>query len=407
MSQTSAPEIEKVRALSEPLRLLLVAAEPSGDRLGRALLSSLKSMSTLPIDAFGCGGPEMERVGFRSSFPIQKLSVMGLKDVLPAIPEVFARASELSRLAVERRPHAVILIDSWGFCHQVARRLRARAPDLPIIKYVTPQVWASRPHRADVLKQEADLALTLLPFEPPYFERAGLHAEFVGNPNFELALNRGDGAGFRARHKLEQSKILIVAPGSRKSETRFLLPIFREAVRRLVAEHDDLAIVIPVSENVRTELERDGEEWGRKPLFVTSETDKFDAFAAGDAALAKSGTIATELALARTPMVMAYRVGGLTAYWARRVVRTKYASIVNVTLEKEVIPEYFQRRCAPDWLAPATGVLLRDSAARRTQLAALDRFRRHFEASRQSKPAADRAAGAVLEFLTRRGLREG
>ncbi|MEL6365740.1 MAG: lipid-A-disaccharide synthase [Pseudomonadota bacterium] len=381
---------------ARPLRVMLVAAEPSGDQLGAALMRGLRA-ATPAVSFTGCGGAAMAAEGFETLFPTDRLSVMGLADVLPAIPEVFRRAGELARHAVEAEADVAVLIDSWGFNHQVATRLRKRAPQLPVVKYVAPQVWASRPQRVHTLKREVDCVLTLLPFEPPWFEAVDLPAYYVGNPNFEAAAAPGDGAGFRAEHGLGDAPLLCVLPGSRGNEIRYLLPVFEDVVRQLTTRVEGLRIVIPLAPNVADRVEAAVADWPGGPVLVRGTGARRDAFAAARAALAASGTVTTELALQGTPMVVAYKAGWLTTWWAKRVVTTKYATILNVMADAELIPERIAERCTPDELTPEVERLLTDENARAEQLAAIRRQTARLDLN--SAPGGERAAAAMLAFL--------
>ncbi len=386
---------------ARPLKIMLVAAEPSGDQLGAALMRGLKAAA--PAVAFsGCGGAAMAGEGFETLFPTDRLSVMGLADVLPAIPEVLRRAGELARHAVEREADVVVLIDSWGFNHQVASRLKKRAPHIPIVKYVAPQVWASRPQRVHTLKREVDCVLTLLPFEPPWFEAVDLPAYYVGNPNFEAAAAPGNGDGFRAEHDLGDAPLLCVLPGSRGNEIRFLLPVFAEVVRRLTAQVEGLRMVIPLAPNVADRVEAAAADWPSAPIFLRDAARRRDAMAAATAALAASGTVTTELALQRVPMVVAYQLGWLTAWWARRVATAKYATIMNIMADDEIIPERLLERCTPDEIAPEVERLLTDESARAEQLTAVRRQTDQLDLA--SAPGGERAAQAMLEFLRQRAV---
>ncbi|MEM9750952.1 MAG: lipid-A-disaccharide synthase, partial [Pseudomonadota bacterium] len=321
-------------------RLMLIAAEPSGDLLGAELMAALRDRAP-GIDLIGAGGAEMLRGGLRSLFPTDKLAVMGLKDVFPAIPEVLRRAREAADAAMREQPDAAILIDSWGFCHQVGKRLRQAGYRGRIVKYATPQVWASRPHRAGVLAEYADYALTLLPFEPAHFRAAGMKADYAGNSNFQKARNSGDGAAFRAEQGIAgDAPIVILAPGSRRSELRYLLPVFEQAAERLAARFPDAVFVAPLAPNVAEAVGGAFKSWAVPVRTIAGDAQKRSAFAAANGALAASGTVTTELALSGTPVVVAYRVGWVTALWARAVMRTEYVSVLNVIAEEEALPEF-------------------------------------------------------------------
>lgn len=316
----------------------------------------------------------MAAEGFESLFDTSAFSVMGFTDVARVLPEAWRRARELAAYCAEHKVEVAVFIDGWSFSRLAAKRIRKRSPQTKIVKYAAPQVWASRPQRIDFVKEHFDLVLTLLPFEPPIFEEAGVKAAFVGNPNYEaVARTPRSGPSFRARHDLTDSNLLAVLPGSRKGEVSRLLPVFGDAVALATSQVSGLKPVIPAAPAVE-ELVREGcAEWPVQPLIVPG-TERFDAFEAADAALAASGTVTTELALCNTPMVVGYRVDALTAYWARRVLVTPYVTILNVMAQEEIIPERLQDDCTPEQLSADICRLFRDEAATRKQMSAFRRL---------------------------------
>jgi lipid-A-disaccharide synthase len=278
----------------------------------------------------------------------------------------------------------------------LAKRLRGAG--IPLIHYVAPSVWAWRPGRARKIAAFLDHLLALLPFEPPYFEREGLACTFVGHPVVESGVDLGDGRRFRERHGITADAPLIcVLPGSRRSETSRLLPIFAQAVAGLRATRPDLAAVVPVIGAVADEVARATADWPVPTTVVHGRADKIDAFAAANVALAASGTVALELAMAETPTVIAYRVSPISAWLARRLVRVSYANLVNLVLDRPAIPELLQEDCRPERLTAALDALLADETARRVQVEAgreaLARL------GRGGPSPGNRAATAVLDVI--------
>jgi lipid-A-disaccharide synthase len=383
----------------KPLRLMLVAGEPSGDVLGAQLMASLKALQPHGVAFSGVGGPLMQEQGLRSNFSIADTSVMGLKEVVPRIPLILRRVEETADFAIETQPDLVILIDSPDFTHRIARRLKRLAPSLPIVKYVAPQVWASRPWRAKKLAEFVDYLLALLPFEPAFFERYGLKTYFVGHPVIERIPEPvpDENAKFRARHNIpETAPLLVLLPGSRFNEIRFLLPVFAETVRRLKEEIPALRVVIPTLEHVQDKVEKGAEELGLQAFILEGERAKFAAFRAATAALAASGTVSTELALAGTPMVVGYRVGWLTALISRPFLRAKYITLINLIQDEEVIPEFLQELCTSDALIAALRPLLTSQAARERQTSRTAAALQKLGIGDESP--SRRAARAVLEI---------
>lgn len=348
-------------------KIMIAAVEPSADAIGAALLSELRALAPEGASFVGCGGPLLKAAGLASLFPVDPLSVMGLVDVLRAMPEGLRRAEELTAAVEAEGIEAAIFVDGWAFSRICAQKMRKRSPRTRLFKVVAPQIWASRPGRIGFVKAHFDGVLCLLPFEPPLFEKAGVPAVFIGNPNFQAAWRaRGDGEDFRRRHQLGDKTLLAVLPGSRRGEIDKHLKPFEGAVRLLAARLPNLRIVTVLPEPVERLARARMKDWPGAPIFATN-AEKADAFAAADAALAKSGTVTTELAINGTPMVVAYRVDPVTALWARMVVKTKFATILNIVAGREAVPEHIQEKCRPERLAADLLALLTDREMRLEQ----------------------------------------
>ena len=388
-----------------PLKLMLIAGEPSGDALGAQLMAGLREQAGAGVAFCGVGGPLMEAEGLTSLFSLADTSVMGLKEVVPKIPAILARVREAADFAIAERPDLVVLIDSPDFTHRIARRLKRMAPDIAIAKYVAPQVWASRPQRAKSLAEFVDYLLALLPFEPPFFEQHGLKTYFVGHPVIERmpVVSDTEVADFRTRHGLgADEEALVVLLGSRANEVRYLGPPFEGAVRQLVAERPGLRILIPTVPHIREKVEALTANWPGRPVLFDDPADKFISFKVAKAALAVSGTVTTEAALAGLPMVVAYKVGWLTAIIARRMMIAKYFTLLNLIADEEVIPEFLQEQCEPEILAEAVKPYLSDTDARRSQLEKVSAALKDLGVGTTSP--SRRAAAAVLEIANQRAI---
>jgi len=348
------------------LKVMLVAGEPSGDLLGASLMAALKAARP-DISFVGIGGPGMEHHGLRSIVPFEDLSVMGLVEVLPRLRRLARHLRTATEFAVTEQPAVIVTIDSPGFSFRLAERLRTTA--IKKVHFVAPSVWAWRPGRAAKIAPLYDHLLALLPFEPPYFERVGLPTTFVGHPVVERTV-RGDGTAFRERHGIQAAdEVLIVLPGSRTSETRRLLPVFSRALERIASKHPKLRVVVPTVAGVAETVRTAAESWPGHPVVVL-ESEKADAFAAGDTALAASGTVALELAIAGVPMVVAYDVNAVSAFIARRLSTTEYVNLVNIILDKPVVPELLLEDCRPGPIAEAVEDLMTSTMKREAQRAA-------------------------------------
>lgn len=378
--------------------IMLVAGEPSGDALGGQLIEGLKALTGGKVRIVGVGGHQMRAAGLQSLFSLDDTSVMGLREVAPRVPRILARMRQAASFAAQTKPDIAVMIDSPDFTHRVAKRIHALAPDLKLVAYVAPQVWASRPDRAKKMAAYFDHVLCLLPFEVPFFAEAGLKATFVGHPVVERAPAAGLGAGFRARHNITpDQRVLALLPGSRLNEIRFLWPVFRAAVERTEAVVGPLTIVLPTVPNVAARVRALVAEWGRPVIVTEDQSEKFAAFEAADVALAASGTVSTELALSATPMVIGYRVGKLTAMIAARYIRVPYVTLINLILKRKAIPEFLQDDCTPEHLSAELVQLITHPGARVSQVTAAAEAVKALGLG-DEKPSV-RAARAILTLL--------
>ncbi len=380
------------------LTLMLVCGEPSGDQLGAELMAGLRSLAGDRLRFVGVGGPAMAAQGLASLFPLDDTAVMGLREVVPRIPAILRRVRQASDYARQVKPDAVVLIDSPDFTHRIAQRLKRICPEIRTVNYVAPQVWASRPYRARKMARYFDLVLALLPFEAPFFEAHGLHAKFVGHPVIERAPRMTGGDALRARLGIgPETRALALLPGSRMNEVRLLLPKFRDAVASLKEQVPDLVCVLATVPHVAGYVRVQAQGWPAPLHIVEGDTDRFAAFKAADAAIAASGTVTTELALAGTPMVVAYRLGWLTYALVRPFVTVRYITLVNIILDREAVPELIQNRCTGANLAAAALSLLCDKSAAARQRRDLEEAMTRLGLG--GEPPSLRAARALLEFV--------
>ncbi|HEX9703058.1 MAG TPA: lipid-A-disaccharide synthase [Rhodospirillales bacterium] len=381
--------------------VFVVAGEPSGDMLGGRLIAAIRAETGGRISFAGIGGARMEEQGIKSLFPMAELSVMGAAEVLPRLPRILSRIAETAAAVTRMRPAVLVTIDSPDFSFRVGKRLKGKS--IPIVHYVAPSVWAWRPGRARKISRFLDHLMVLLPFEPPYFEAEGLTTTFVGHPVVESGAADGDGRTFRRRHGISAKEtVLAVLPGSRVGEVSRLGDIFGETLFHLKKKHpENLRVVVPTVDAVAGLVRDAVARWPVPTLVVESEKEKFDAFAASDLALAASGTVALELAMAGTPSVIAYRVNPVTAWIARRLIKVRFANLVNLIVDREVVPEFIQEACRPDFLAAALEDLLSDGQRR-------DRQREGYaealkQLGRGGPPPSSRAAKVVLAVMAKAG----
>jgi len=384
-------------------RLFFVTGETSGDLIGARLLRALRRRHGGDLAIAGLGGEAMAAEGLESLFDPAELSLFGLTELLPHLPRILRRRREVLS-AIERfRPDAVIGIDASAFFRSVSKGLSRRGDPAARILYKAPQAWGYWAWRAKPLARLYDAILALLPFEPEFFARYGAQARFIGHPAIDAGIAAADGAAFRRAHGIPaEATLLVVLPGSRRGEVSRLLPIFREVVARLAVGRTGLHVVLPTVTSVAEAVRSGSADWPVPVEIVTGEAARYAAFRAADAALAASGTVTTELAIAGTPMVVAYRVSAVTGMVAHRVSRVEHVSIVNLVMDRAVVPEFLQERCTPDLLVPALADLLADGEARRRQLAGLAEAVVRLQPPSGVSPS-EAAADIVLEIIARRG----
>ncbi|MDJ0639204.1 MAG: lipid-A-disaccharide synthase [Paracoccaceae bacterium] len=358
------------------MKLFLLAGEPSGDKLGGALMAGLKTLRQ-DVEFMGVSGPEMQAHSMESLFPMEELSVMGIAEVLPKYPELRRRLHQTAEACLAWQPDALITIDSPDFSLRLARLVK-EGSDIPTIHYVAPSVWAWRPGRAEKMARQIDHVLALLPFEPPYMQEAGMTCDFVGHPVVaESVATHEEQAKFRADSGVGDDPIILVLPGSRRNEVARLAPIFGEALRPVLAKMPDVRPVVPAVHAVAGEVQDAVRNWPGAPIVIDpratpdAEQQKRSAFAAADAALAASGTVSLELAANATPMVIAYDMNWLSWQIMSRMAKIDTVTLVNLVAEEKVVPEFLGPACKPTEISKALLAILNDADARQAQITAM------------------------------------
>lgn len=380
------------------LTLFLIAGEPSGDRLGAALMAGLKTLHP-GVSFEGVGGPLMQAEGLASLFPMEELSVMGIAEVLPKYLHLKRRIRESAAAALQGGADALITIDSPDFCLRVARLVKAARPDLPVIHYVAPSVWAWRPGRAAKMAQVVDHVLALLPFEPPYMTAAGMSCDFVGHPVVSEPLaSPEEQAALRA--ELGEGPLLLALPGSRRGEVTRLAPVIGAMLGQLQARHPDLKVLLPTVRGVEPLVRELTADWPITPRIIRDAGEKRAAFALADVAIAASGTVSLELAANGCPMVIAYDMHPFSLWLMRRAALIDTVTLVNLVSETRVVPEFIGPDCRAELIAPAVAHLLDAPEARAPQLQAMDRTMERL--GRGGMAPGLRAATSVLSALAGR-----
>jgi len=378
-------------------KIFLVATEESGDRLGANLMKVLRQRLGGAVQFEGVGGRAMAIEGLASRFPIEELSIIGFAAVVRQLPAILRRIRETAEAVIASAPDILVIIDSPDFTHRVAKRVRAAAPHIPIVDYVSPTVWAWRPGRARAMKPYIDHVLALLPFEPAAYEELhGPPCSYVGHPLTEQIAQLRPNAEEQRRRE-DKPPVLLVLPGSRRSEIRHHMTAFGMTLTRLQAEGVAFEAVLPTMPHLEEAITAALKYWKVQPRVVIGEEEKRAAFRIAHAALAKSGTVTLELALSGVPMVAAYHTGALEAFVVRRAIRLNTVILANIVLGENVVPEFHQKDVRSERLTPPLRDVLGDTPLRRKQVEAFARIDSIMSTGNQ--PPSVRAAEIVLATM--------
>lgn len=380
-------------------KIYIIAGEPSGDALGGRLIHALRVYNPA-IKLRGIGGEKMANAGIASLFPIQDISIMGFAEILPHARKISQHIKHTIEDIETYKPDIVVTIDSPGFCKRVVSKLRQRGKlkATHFIHYVAPTVWAYKPERAAIFASLFDHILLLLPFEPPYFEKAGLPSTFVGHSLLEENL-QGDSQDFREKHRIpHDATVLCLLAGSRRGEIRTLLPIFLKTIQQLRDSIPNLHIVLPTITSLKPLIEKLLSNVTVPYIITDQQSEKYAAYAATDLALCKSGTVSLELAMATIPMVIAYKVHPLSAWMLRRMIKIPYVNLINILQKKSVIPECLQENCTAEILSRELLALHTDTEKRNRQIQQLEMAINHLTPEGGEKPS-HLAAKLILSYL--------
>jgi lipid-A-disaccharide synthase len=385
-------------------KIFLIATEESGDRLGANLMKVLRQRLGGAVLFEGVGGRSMAREGLTSRFPIEELSIVGIAAVVKQLPKILRLIRQTADAVTQASPDILVIIDSPDFTHRVARRVRARDASIPIVDYVSPSVWAWRPGRARAMRRYVDHVLGLLPFEPEAYQKLhGPPCSYVGHPLVEqIGTLRPDVDEQKRRD--QSPPVLLVLPGSRRSEIKHHMAVFGETLGRLHAQGVAFELILPTMAHLSEAVEAGVKSWPVQPQIIIGEQDKRAAFRIAHAALVKSGTVTLELALAGVPMVAAYRAGSAEAWVVLSAIRVSSVILANLVISENVVPEFIQRDCTAEKLTPALREIMIDSPLRRRQAEAFARL--DAVMSNGDQPPSVRAADIVLATM-RKARRAG
>lgn len=380
--------------MNRPLKLAVIAGEVSGDILGGDLVAALRRTGR-DVQLVGVGGDRLQREGLKSLFDFSELSVMGIADVLAKLPSLVGRIRQTAAAIIAERPDALLIIDSPDFTHRVAKRVRKVLPHLPVIQYVCPSVWAWKEYRAQAMLGYVDLVLAVLPFEPAVMQRlGGPKTIYVGH---RLSADP-DILRVRAARECREPgspPTILLLPGSRSSEIKRLGDVMGEAAAEIATRHPGAKFLLPAvvrrEELIRQTISR----WNITPKCETGDAFKWDAFTRADAAIAASGTVILELAMAGVPAVSIYRTDPIVKFLASRI-KVWSAALPNLIADYPVIPEYIN-----DLLRPAAPVrwverLMTDTPQRAAMMAG---YRDVWDRMSVARPSGELAAAAMLDLL--------
>lgn len=376
--------------------ICIVAGEPSGDVLGARLMAALKEMTGGNIRFMGVGGESMAAEGLVSLIDQSDLAVMGFVEVLPRIPRVLSHLSDLTKCIKREAPVALLTIDSWGFNGALQKRVAKACPSVKRIHYVAPMVWVWKEGRAKSVARTVEHLLCLFPYEPPYFERYGLCCTHVGHPLASMC--RSGDRDFKQRHSIAEADLLLcLLPGSRQGEVARLLPVLKDVVVHLAARFPNLFFVLPVIATVEAHVQREVSTWPVRVVCVSGERERYAAFSASSAAVAASGSVTLELARFGVPHCVIYKVSSITAWLFKRLRRMSFVNLVNIALDRQVVPELLQGECTAGRIVPHVESFLFDDAVRGEQQACFGRALLALAGGRHT--SAVHAAHSVLDCI--------
>jgi lipid-A-disaccharide synthase len=384
----------------EKIKIFIIAGEPSGDVLGGKLMAEIKQQAAgkKVVEFVGVGGSRMTEQGLNSIFPIEELSVMGFAEVVPHIPKLLKRIKQTADEIVKSQANMVITIDSPDFCFRVIKKIAQenKAHKIKKVHFIAPTVWAYREKRAEKIAKLYDLLLAILPFEPPYFEKHGLETLFIGHPitenNWEITEN------LREKYQIQKDAIVLCAmAGSRVGEVKRILPEIIGAANILAEQHPDLVVLLPTIKKTETLITASLGLFKSRTI-ILKEEEKYPAFKAANLAIAKSGTNNLEIAIAQTPMITIYKISPLTHFFIKGLIKVKFANLINLILNKELIPELIQDNCTAAKIAATAKNLLDNKELMAKQTSESQKILKILGLNSKITPSA-KAAQKILSYF--------
>ena len=376
-------------------KIFIIAGEVSGDILGADLMKSIISKDK-SVKFYGVGGEEMQKInGFKSLFNIKDIAVMGIFEVLKHLCIIKKRIKETIKQNTKIKPDLIITIDSPGFNMRIVKQIKKQFPNIKTLHYVAPQVWAWKEKRAKKVASLYDYLICFFDFEIPYFTKYGLKTFAVGHTAIKNV--NGNSERFLKTYKLSKNdNVITMLPGSRVQIAKRLLPIYKEVVEKLYKQVKNLKVVMPTTSTSHNFIINEVAKWNIKPLIITTKQDRYDAFVASKAVLSISGTAVLEIAVAKTPVIVAYKLSPLSYMIAKRLVKIKNVSLPNIIMGKQIVPEFIQERCNATFLSKELKKIITNKQYCDGMVKNLEEMNKKIT---QKKAPSDMASDIILKIL--------
>lgn len=376
-------------------KIFIIAGEVSGDILGADLMKSIISKDK-SVKFYGVGGEEMQKInGFKSLFNIKDIAVMGIFEVLKHLCIIKKRIKETINQITKIKPDLIITIDSPGFNMRIVKQIKKQFPNIKTLHYVAPQVWAWKEKRAKKVASLYDYLICFFDFEIPYFTKYGLKTFAVGHTAIKNV--NGNSERFLKTYRLSKNdNVITMLPGSRVQIAKRLLPIYKDVIEKLYKQVKNLKIVMPTTSTSHNFIINEVAKWNIKPLIITTKQDRYDAFVASKAVLSISGTAVLEIAVAKTPVIVAYKLSPLSYMIAKRLVKIKNVSLPNIIMGKQIVPEFIQERCNATLLSKELKKIITNKQYRDGMVKNLEEMNKKIT---QKKAPSDMASDIILKIL--------
>lgn len=392
--------------MGEALKVAVIAGEVSGDLLGADLIRALKTLHDGPVELIGVGGDALEAQGLVSLFDYSELSIMGFTQVLKKLPRLISLIGKTADAIIAANPDVLLIVDSPDFTHRVAKRVRKALPNLPVVNYVCPSVWAWKEYRATAMLGYVDHVLAVLPFEPEVMRHlGGPPTTFVGHRlsvDPDLLRVRAE-RSVRATPVDGSPRTVLMLPGSRSAEITKLMPMMAEAAKVFVERNGPTRFVLPTVPRQEKRVRELAAGWAVQvqPEVSADPAFKWSSFAAADSAIAASGTVILELALAGVPVVSVYKTDWIFTMLSRRI-KTWTGALPNLIADYAVVPEYINEVVRPGSMLRWTERLSSNSLQRQAMLEGYALVQQRLQTE---KPPGEAGAAILLDVMNSKAVR--